>query len=90
MLGEELHNILYYTSPKLVFKWAQMFGYSYHYSDGKSGQCMQVSLLNTFDDFYKGPHFVSDCGFIKYFFLEKEVDEITKSLQRFMNLKAFL
>jgi hypothetical protein len=89
MLGDELHSILYYTSPSLMVKWAQMFGYSYNYSEGKVGRCMQVSLY-TFDDFYTGPHFTSDCGFIKYFFLESEVNEITKSLQRFMNLKAFL
>jgi hypothetical protein len=90
MLGDELHNILYYTSPTLVIKWAQIFGYSYHYSEGKSSQqCMQVSL-HTFDNFYIGPHFTSDCGFIKYIFLECEVEEITKSLRRFLNLKAFL
>lgn len=89
MLGDELHNMLYYEHPNLIVKWAQTFGYSYHYSEGKAGQCMQVSL-HTFDDFYAGPHFTSDCGFIKYFFLEKEVEEITKSLKRFLNLKAFL
>lgn len=89
MLGDELHKILYYTSPSLIVKWVQMFGYSYHYSEGKSGQCMQVSL-HTFDNFYVGPHFTSDCGFVKYIFLESEVEELTKSLQRFMNLKAFL
>lgn len=89
MLGDELHKILYYTSPSLIVKWVQMFGYSYHYSEGKNGQCMQVSL-HTFDNFYVGPHFTSDCGFVKYIFLESEVEELTKSLQRFMNLKAFL
>lgn len=89
MLGDELHNILYYEQPKLIVKWAQLFNYSYNYSEGKEGQCMQLSL-NTFDNFYVGPHFTSDCGFIRYIFLECEVEEITKSLRRFLNLKAFL
>ena len=89
MLGDELHNILYYTSPQLVIKWAQMFSHSYNYYEDNTGQRMQVSL-NTFNDFDAAPHFTSDCGFIKYLFLEKEVEEITKSLKRFLNLKAFL
>ena len=89
MLGDELHKILYYTSPTLIVKWAQMFCYSYNYYEDNTGQRMQISL-NTFDNFYDGPHFTSDCGFVKYLFLESEVEEITKSLQRFMNLKAFL
>lgn len=89
MLGDELHNILYYTSPALVIKWAQMFSHSYNYFEDSTGQRMQVSL-KPFDDFYTKPLFTSDCGFVKYLFLESEVDEITKSLKRFMNLKAFL
>lgn len=92
MLGEELHNILYYTSPKLVIKWAELFGCSYNYYEDNTGQRMQVSLQprHAMDKFYDGPHFTSDCGFIKYLFLESEVDEVTKSLKRFLNLKAFL
>lgn len=89
MLGDKLHNMLYYSSPSLIVKWAQLFGHSYDYYEDETGQRMLVSL-ESFDNFYSKPHFVSDCGFIKYIFLESEVDEITKSLTRFLNLKAFL
>lgn len=89
MLGDELHDMLYYEQPKLIIKWAQMLAYSYSYYEDNTGMRMQV-LLNKENDLNKGSHFISDCGFIKYLFLEKEVDEITKSLQRFLNLKAFL
>lgn len=94
MLGDELHNILYYSNPKLIIKWAQMFTTYYTYHEDHTGMRMTAQLgatladgKDTFDD---GPHFTSDCGFIKYLFLKNEVEEITKSLKRFMNLKAFL
>jgi hypothetical protein len=89
MLGNELHNMLYYESPQLIIKWAQMFAHYYNYYEDNTGQRMEVVFdkNNATDD---GPHFTSDCGFIKYLFLEREVDEITKSLKRFLNLKAFL
>ena len=89
MSGEELHKILWVTSPQLVVKWAQLFSHSYDLYEDNTGQRMKISL-KPFDDFYAKPHFVSDCGFIKYMFLECEVDEITKSFKRFLNLKAFL
>lgn len=89
MLGDELHKILYYTSPQLVLKWSFMFAIHTNYHEDKTGMRMKVLLSedNNSDD---GPFFTSDCGFIKYLFLEKEVEEITKSLKRFLNLKAFL
>ena len=95
MLGDELHSILYTASPKLIIKWAQMFALCYNYYEDNTGMRMQVllhelSAEKNFNDLDKGPHFVSDCGFIKYLFLESEVEEITKSLKRFLNLKAFL
>jgi hypothetical protein len=94
MLGDELHNILYYSEPKLIVKWAQMFAVYYSYHEDHTGIRMSAELGATLSDekskFEEGPHFTSDCGFIKYLFLEREVDEITKSLQRFLNLKAFL
>lgn len=89
MLGDELHSVLYYTSPSLIVKWAQLFSHSYDFYEDNTGQRMKLSL-KPFDDFYSKKHFVSDCGFIKYTFLECEVEEITKSLKRFMNLTAFL
>ncbi len=89
MLGKELHEILYYSHPKLIIKWAQMFAARYNYYEDNTGQRMNV-MLNESDADDRGAFFTSDCGFIKYLFYESEVDEITKSLQRFMNLKAFL
>lgn len=89
MSGEELHNILYYTEPSLVLKWSLMFAVHTHYHEDNTGQRMRVIFFkdNNSDE---GPYFTSDCGFIKYLFLECEVEEITKSLKRFLNLKAFL
>lgn len=91
MLGDELHNILYYSSPTLIIKWAEMFAHFYNYYEDNTGQRMEVIFEKNNapvpDD---GAYFTSDCGFIKYLFLEKEVETITKSLKRFMNLKAFL
>jgi hypothetical protein len=89
MLGDELHNILYYADPQLILRWSFMFAEHTNYHEDSTGQRMQVVFLkeNNSDE---GPFYSSDCGFIKYLFLEKEVEEITKSLKRFMNLKAFL
>lgn len=89
MLGDELHNMLYYEQPKLIVKWAQMFAQYYKYYEDNTGMRMTV-VLNETNNSDEGPFFFSDCGFIKYTFLECEVEEITKSLRRFLNLKAFL
>jgi hypothetical protein len=89
MLGDELHNMLYYERPRLILKWSLMFAeYTNHHEDS-TGMRMQIVFHKT-NNSDEGPFFVSDCGFIKYTFLECEVEEITKSLQRFLNLKAFL
>jgi hypothetical protein len=89
MLGDELHDILYHSSPKLIVKWAQMFAHFHSYYEDNTGQRMQV-VLDGANNIDEGLHFASNCGFIKYLFLESEVDAITKSLKRFLNLKAFL
>lgn len=89
MLGDELHNMLYYENPQLILKWSLMFSAHTHYYEDNTGQRIQIILFkdNDSDD---GPYFTSDCGFIKYLFLECEVEAVTKSLRRFLNLKAFL
>lgn len=89
MLGDELHKILYYNHPKLIVKWAQLCAHTYDHYEDSTGIRMQI-VMNKNNSFGEGPYFSSDCGFAKYLFFEYEVEEITISLQRFINLKAFL
>lgn len=92
MLGEELHSILSCTDPKLVLKWALTFAQQTNYHEDHSctppQMTMQIFLHK--DNCDEGSLFACECNFIKYLFPECEVDEITKLLKRFLNLKAFL